>query len=464
MSPTSFLSAVDSSMSTPARAGAEDQQDEKSSEEDELSSGVSSLNISSSSSSSTPSRAPSSSLLPSFTVEAIADLMRSGRARRIIVLTGAGISVSCGIPDFRSPGTGLYDNLQRFNLPDPQAIFTLSYFRRHPEAFTALARELYPSLFTPSPTHHFITLLHRHGLLLRAYTQNIDGLEYLAELPADRLVQAHGGFHSSHCIDCDATVSAEENKADIMAGRLTHCSRCGGLVKPRIVFFGESLPPAFHSGLTQDFPQCDLLICMGTSLTVQPFASLIDRVGPDVPRLLINREAVGKGGDDEFDSDDEEAEAALLQQMTQQLRSRGIAPSAATLAALLQRIKAQQRSSGFLYHSAGNRRDVFLQGDCDSGVRRLAELLGWAEELEERVRSGYKGGGGLREGEGLEGKAAETVKEELREAQQQQEEQRSQRAKDGQQLQQQQKEEGVAREETADAADSTKAEAETAKL
>src|ERR1700730_16680559 len=129
-------------------------------EDDQLTSDLSSLHISSfsssSSTSSTPTRPPP--VLPSFTLEAITNLITSGRAKNIIVLTGAGISVSSGIPDFRTPGTGLYSNLQRFNLPDPQAIFTLSYFRRNPQPFTVLARELYPTLFTPSPTHHFITL------------------------------------------------------------------------------------------------------------------------------------------------------------------------------------------------------------------------------------------------------------------------------------------------------------------
>ena len=387
-----------------------------SSDDEQLSSDLSHLNLSSSTAT-TP--APSRALLPSFTVDAIADLIRSNKAQRILVLTGAGISVSSGIPDFRSPGTGLYDNLQRFNLPDPQAIFTLSYFRRNPQPFITLAKELYPTLFTPSPTHHFLTLLQRKGLLLRCYTQNIDGLEYLAELPHDKLVQAHGGFHSSHCIECDATIAASANKADIMAGRVTRCPTCNGLVKPRIVFFGESLPYEFHSGIYKDFPQCDLLLCMGTSLTVQPFASLIDRVGESVPRLLINNEAVGKGSMDEYDSDDEEQEEDMLQQLLSQLNMSAAAISPSTLAALKDKVRRLQRDSGgFKYHLPTNRRDVFLQSDCDSGVRRLCDLVGWREELEEMVRKGYKGGAGVHAGEGVEGKEqvqkeeAEAAKEE----------------------------------------------------
>ena len=397
-------------MSQPARPSTSPRPD---SDDDDDDAGVPSSALSALSLSSDSPSGPTPPLLPSFTLDAIASLISSGRARRLIVLTGAGISVSCGIPDFRTPGTGLYSNLQRFNLPDPQAMFTLSYYRRNPLPFVTLARELYPSLFTPSPTHHFLTLLHRKGLLLRCYTQNIDGLEYLAGLPHSKLIQAHGGFHSSHCIDCDRDVDAAVNKADILAGRLTRCPSCGGLVKPRIVFFGEALPPAFHEGIRRDFPQCDLLVCMGTSLTVQPFASLIDRVPSTTPRLLINREAVGKGGEEEMDSDDEEMEQALLAQLVKGL-DRSV--TAEELARWRERVRGVIGASGMRYHLKSNVRDVFVQADCDSGVRMLAGLLGWGEELEELVRTGYKGGGGLKEGDGLQGEGASAVKEEVSKA------------------------------------------------
>lgn len=430
-------------------------------DDDQLSAVLSNLDISSSASASsatTSSPAPSRALLPSFTVDAIADLIRSQRVKSIVVLTGAGISVSSGIPDFRTPGTGLYDNLQRFNLPDPQSMFTLSYFRRNPLPFITLARELYPTLFTPSPTHHFITLLQRKGLLLRCYTQNIDGLEYLAELPRDKLVQAHGGFHTSHCVDCDATVPASVNKEDIMQGRVSRCPDCNGLVKPRIVFFGESLPYEFHEGIHRDFPQCDLLICMGTSLTVQPFASLIDRVGDQVPRLLINNEAVGQGSMDDYDSDDEEQEEHMLHQLLDRVGLAASSLTPAQLAAFRDKVRRLQRDSGgFKFHLPSNTRDVFLQSDCDSGVRKLCEALGWREELEERVRSGYKGGAGLREGEGADGKEQEKVKAEEAAAAKDEEQAREAGQKD-----QTAKEEGVARE--AGVTDTKSEPPETAKL
>ena len=112
----------------------------------------------------------------------VADWIQRGNASRILVLTGAGLSVAAGIPDFRTPGTGLYDNLAAYNLPFPEAVFDLHFYRRNPAPFCQLAKELWPGLrFVPTLAHTFLTLLHRKGLLLRCYTQNIDGLEHLGE-------------------------------------------------------------------------------------------------------------------------------------------------------------------------------------------------------------------------------------------------------------------------------------------
>ena len=133
----------------------------------------------------------------------------------------------------------------------------------------------------------------------------------------------------------------------------------------------------------------------------------------DVPRLLINNEPVGKGSLDEYDSDDEEQEDEMLQQLLARLNMSEASVSPAVLAALKDKVRQLQRDSGgFKYHLPTNRRDVFLQSDCDGGVRRLCDLLGWRDELEEMVRTGYKGGAGLQAGDGVEGEAAEQVQKE----------------------------------------------------
>lgn len=108
--------------------------------------------------------------------------------------TGAGISTSAGIPDFRSPETGLYANLARLNLPNPEAVFDISYFRTNPKPFYTLAQEMYPGKYRPTITHSFIYLLHRKGLLLKLFTQNIDCLEREAGVPSDMIIEAHGSF------------------------------------------------------------------------------------------------------------------------------------------------------------------------------------------------------------------------------------------------------------------------------
>lgn len=92
-------------------------------------------------------------------------------------MVGAGISTPSGIPDFRSPRSGLYSNLQQYDLPYPEAIFELAFFSHNPKPFFTLAKELYLRNYRPNIIHYFLRLLHDKGLLLRLYTQNIDGLE-----------------------------------------------------------------------------------------------------------------------------------------------------------------------------------------------------------------------------------------------------------------------------------------------
>ncbi|GCB81938.1 hypothetical protein scyTo_0023318, partial [Scyliorhinus torazame] len=110
-------------------------------------------------------------------LEDIAGLIRNRECSRIVVMSGAGISTPSGIPDFRSPGSGLYDNLQQYDIPYPEAIFEINYFFHNPKPFFALAKQLYPGNCKPNFTHYFVRLLHQKELLLRMYTQNIDGLE-----------------------------------------------------------------------------------------------------------------------------------------------------------------------------------------------------------------------------------------------------------------------------------------------
>ncbi|EDO47672.1 predicted protein, partial [Nematostella vectensis] len=254
-------------------------------------------------------------------------------------MAGAGISTPSGIPDFRTPGTGLYDNLQEYNIPEPTAIFDIEYFWYDPRPFFCLAKTLYPGNYQPNYVHYFVKLLHDKGFLLRMYTQNIDGLERLAGLPAEKLVEAHGTFSTASCISCHHSYDGEQIRKTIENGDIPRCEtiKCKGVIKPDVVFFGEDLPKRFYS-FEIDFRKCDLLLVMGTSLEVEPFAGIVNEVSRSTPRVLINRESVGP----------------------------------------------------FLHPWRRRPKDVVLKGDIVSSVKRLAKLLEWTDSMDNIIETADK--------------------------------------------------------------------------
>lgn len=265
----------------------------------------------------------------------------------IVVMTGAGLSTAAGIPDFRSPDSGLYARLKKddsFDIPSPESIFHIDYFKDNPMPFVKLAQELFPGKFNPTKSHFFLRLLQEKGLLSRLYTQNIDGLERRAGIADEKLVEAHGSFHTASCVECREPQDVDLVKMEIWNGRAARCSvpECNGLVKPDIVFFGEALSPIFQQMSEQDLPACKLLIILGTSLKVQPFAGLVERVSGSCPRLLLNQEQV-TGGD---------------------------------------MFKAMLGMPTGLDFSDKSYRDVFQGGHCDDSCEKIATLLGWKEDLD----------------------------------------------------------------------------------
>ncbi|CAI4211168.1 unnamed protein product [Parascedosporium putredinis] len=197
---------------------------------------------------------------------------------------------------------------------------------QEPRPFYVLAKELYPGNFHPTLSHAFISLLAHKGLLHKLFTQNIDCLERQAGVPPERIIEAHGSFATQRCIDCKKPYPDDLMKMHINKAQVPRCaaSGCSGLVKPDIVFFGEPLPADFGRNSDAMFA-ADLVIIMGTSLTVYPFAALPDMTRPKTPRVLFNLERVGTLG--------------------------------------------------------GRPDDVLQLGTCDLGVKKLAEELGWLEEL-----------------------------------------------------------------------------------
>ena len=226
----------------------------------------------------------------------VVDYIKSKNVHNIIVLAGAGMSTSAGIPDFRSPGTGLYFNLQKYHLPYPEAVFDMEYFPSNPAPFYEVMKSMFPGqgYYFPTLCHKFIKLLSDNGMLKKIYTQNIDGLEEVAGIPTEKIVHSHGTFSTAKCLSCgkkfsDTSVFMNE----IKQGTIIRCE-CGGLIKPDIVFFNEALPDEFFNSIQHDFDDCDMLIVIGTALVVYPFADLVNVVPLNCPRVCINREKVGK--------------------------------------------------------------------------------------------------------------------------------------------------------------------------
>ena len=213
-------------------------------------------------------------------------------------MAGAGISTASGIPDFRSPGTGLYYNTKKYNVSNPTDVFDLKYFNRNPNPFLDIIRDFIRSEKQPNSIHKFCKTLESHGVLLRMYTQNIDGLEKKCGISSTKLVEAHGTLESASCCKCFAPHSPSWTEKMILAHRVPSCRRksCSGYVKPDVVMFGEELPKKFYL-YPKDFQKCDLLIIMGTSLNVEPFSELVDAVPRKCPRVLLNRDAVGPFAD-----------------------------------------------------------------------------------------------------------------------------------------------------------------------
>lgn len=249
------------------------------------------------------------------------------KKKKVTFFLGAGVSTSCGIPDFRSPKTGLYANLKRLELPYPEAVFDIDYFRENPKAFYTLCQELYPGKFIPSRFHFLLKIFEEENLMARIYSQNIDTLERLAGVDESYIVEAHGSFAANHCIDCNKEVSVADVKKAVFAKEIPECSECKGYVKPDIVFFGEGLPARFFELWDEDADQVEVAIVAGTSLTVYPFAGLPSEVGKKALRVLINKELVGD-------------------------------------------FKVTNRKS-----------DLIFQHDCDEMANHIAEAMGWTERL-----------------------------------------------------------------------------------
>ena len=218
------------------------------------------------------------------------------RSKKIVVITGAGVSVSCGIPDFRSKESGLYNTLNcaEFGIPSAELLFDLDFFLIDAGPFYRFAPSLIPQdEMKPSFCHRFIRLLESKKKLLRNYTQNVDGLERKAGIK--NVLECHGTMSMFYCtgVKCKKKKSLEEVAPLVEQGQVLYCDKCGEVLKPGITFFGEHVSKAFDRCIAKDVDKADMVLVLGTSLKVGGSVyDLIHHMPPEVPLILINKEQV----------------------------------------------------------------------------------------------------------------------------------------------------------------------------
>ncbi len=222
-------------------------------------------------------------------------------AESVVALTGAGISVPSGIPDFRSPGTGLWENV------NPMEVAHIDVFRRDPERFWHFYGDRFQTLEhkRPNPAHRALAELERAGLLDAVITQNIDQLH--ARAGTRKLIEMHGTIARSSCLVCGLTFALEEvrlRQREDPRG-VPRCA-CTAPLKPDVVLFGEYLPAQALARAEQLAARADLMLCIGSSLEVYPVAQLPALTLARGGRLAIltqgptpfdNRATVRCGGD-----------------------------------------------------------------------------------------------------------------------------------------------------------------------
>jgi NAD-dependent deacetylase len=198
---------------------------------------------------------------------ALAELLRE--ARSAVVLTGAGVSVPSGIPDFRTPGTGLWEDV------DPMEVAHIDAWRRDPDRFWRFYGDRFASLVhkRPNDAHRALVELERRGLVQAVITQNVDRLHRMAG--TERLVEVHGSIEWSVCMRCGGRVQIEQvvELLEASAGA-PECAACVEPLKPAVVLFGELLPEEALEQAQQLAADADLIVCVGSSLEVHPVSGL----------------------------------------------------------------------------------------------------------------------------------------------------------------------------------------------
>ena len=206
----------------------------------------------------------------------LAELIRGHK--HVYALTGAGISTDSGIPDFRSPGTGLWEKV------DPIAVSSVDVLYSNPRLFyeVGFSRFAKISFAEPNRGHHMLAKLEKLGFLKGLVTQNIDGLH--AKAGSKNVWEVHGHLRTGYCLGCKKRYPFEELMLQVELKRIPPvCPKCSGMLRPEVVLFGDPMPSFFFELQHKIQDECDFMLIVGSSLVIYPVA--------DLPRL-VNKIAI----------------------------------------------------------------------------------------------------------------------------------------------------------------------------
>ncbi len=216
------------------------------------------------------------------------------RANRVLVVTGAGVSTESGIPDFRGPN-GIWNTRRPVYFQDFVGVERkrIVYWQQHSEIHAAHGHA------EPGPVHRACARLDQAGRLRAVVTQNVDGLHHDGGLSSDKVIEVHGTGRKAACLDCGAAVPIADAVGEFRAtGVPPMCTECGGLMKPATISFGQQLDPLTVQRAIDAADECDLVIALGSTLSVYPAADISIRAASrGVPYAIVNQGATDHDGD-----------------------------------------------------------------------------------------------------------------------------------------------------------------------
>jgi NAD-dependent deacetylase len=225
-------------------------------------------------------------MIPEPEIERAAELVR--QSRHMVAFTGAGHSTPSGIPDFRSPESGLWEKA------NPMLVASVWAFRLKPKSFFDWVRPLAALTLSavPNPAHLALATLEQMGILKAIVTQNIDNLHQKAG--SQRVLELHGHMREATCIHCYDVVPAEPMLERFLDdGKVPHCE-CGGVLKPNVILFGEQLPIQVLNEAMEEARRCDLMLVAGSSLEVTPAAEIpVLAVDSGARSIIVNLQPTG---------------------------------------------------------------------------------------------------------------------------------------------------------------------------